>query len=82
MKEECDMDRRIDCSWGLHIQSLTKAIKFASSRMDDFKILECAVPLNKMVIPTVSLPDGGKVRTSELTVLREVPKEEWGPVYK
>jgi hypothetical protein len=51
------------------------ALEFGRQRDDNFKIIECSVPLDKIVVP---YQNDGKVRTSELTVLREVPLEECG----
>jgi hypothetical protein len=70
---ECDPDTGYQCSYGLHVSHLHWAIDFGCGK--DFKILECAVPLDKIVVPQNT---NGKVRTSELLVLREVPIEEWG----
>jgi len=71
---KCDWDVNDQCSYGLHVSHLHWALNFMRDKRE-FAILECAVPLNKIVIPTNT---DGKVRTSELTVLREVPPEEWG----
>jgi len=73
-ENECDPSPLRDCSYGLHVSHLPWAIDFARGN-SDFKILECSVPLNTIIVP---LNGNGKVRTSELTVLREVPIEEWG----
>ena len=73
-ENECDPSPLRDCSYGLHVSHLSWAIDFAGGH-NGFKILECSVPLNKIIVP---LDGCGKVRTSELTVLREVPIEEWG----
>jgi len=73
--EKCDQNTDKDCSNGLHVSHLAWAIDFGrSSGSNDFKILECAVPIDKIVLPKKC---DGKVRTSELTVLREVPPSEW-----
>jgi hypothetical protein len=71
---ECDPSLDRDCSFGLHVSHLYWALDFYRSR-NNFKIIECAVPLDKIIVPKNT---DGKVRTSELTVLREVPPEEWG----
>jgi hypothetical protein len=74
--ETCDQNTEKSCSNGLHVSHLAWAIDFGrSSGGNDFKILECAVPIDKIVLPKKC---DGKVRTSELTVLREVPPSEWG----
>ena len=72
--QHCDPDLSVRCSYGLHVSHLHWAIDFGRQHRD-FKIIECAVPLDKVVVPKNT---DGKVRTSELTVLREVPVEEWG----
>ena len=76
--ETCDQSKDRDCSHGLHLSHLNWAIDFGRGR-SNFKIIECAVPLDKIVVPHNT---DGKVRTSELTVLREVPQEEWGLYWK
>ena len=76
--ETCDPSKDRDCSYGLHVSHLNWAVDFGRGR-GYFKIIECAVPLDKVVIPKYT---DGKVRTSELTVLREVPQEEWGLYWK
>jgi len=75
-KKEVDCDPSTDrpCSHGMHVSHLLWALDYGRY-YNEFKILECAVPLDKIVVPTNT---DGKVRTSELTVLREVPPEEWG----
>lgn len=75
-KKEVDCDPSTDrmCSHGMHVSHLHWALDYGLY-YNEFKILECAVPLDKIVVPTNT---DGKVRTSELTVLREVPPEEWG----
>ena len=51
------------------------AIRFGlSQNVEAFRLLECAVPLDKIIVPENC---DGKVRTSELTVLREVSRAEW-----
>jgi hypothetical protein len=71
---KCDPDVNRDCSTGLHISHKAWAIQFGK-KYKNFKLLECKVPVDKIVLPTSS---DGKVRTSELEVIREVPIEEWG----
>jgi hypothetical protein len=75
-KKEVNCDPSTDrmCSHGMHVSHLLWALDYGRY-YNEFKILECAVPLDKIVVPTNT---DGKVRTSELTVLREVPPEEWG----
>lgn len=73
---ECDPSPNVSCSKGLHVAYKNWAIKFGMENFEDgkFRLLEVAVPLDKIVVPRHG---DGKVRTSELKVLREVPKEEW-----
>jgi hypothetical protein len=49
------------------------ALKFGMD-WDDMALIECEVPINKIIVPKDC---DGKVRTSELKVLRIVPKEEY-----
>jgi hypothetical protein len=49
------------------------ALNFGNS-WNDMALLEVKVPIDKIV---VSKDCDGKVRTSELTVLREVPVDEY-----
>ena len=72
-KTNCDSSPLNACSFGLHVSHLLWALDFGRGR--DFKILECSVPLDKIIVP---LNASGRVRTSELRVLREVPLEECG----
>ena len=73
-KAECDFDRSVQCGAGLHVSHLDWAIQFGRQH-DHFKVIECSVPMDKVVVPKYT---DGKVRTSELTVIREVPMDEWG----
>jgi hypothetical protein len=73
-KHDCPADR-VSCGVGLHVAPLYWARMFGDNHMDqDFRIIEVSVPLDALVIPKYG---DGKARTSELTVIREVPKEEW-----
>ena len=72
--DKCDTSVERNCSTGLHIAHKHWALEFGRDK-GEFKLLECAVPLDKIVLPKHT---DGKVRTSELTVLREVPLEECG----
>lgn len=74
LTHKCDGNRERDCSTGLHIAHLDWAIRFGQEPGESFRILEVAVPLDKIVVPKYG---DGKVRTSELTVIREVPRDEW-----
>lgn len=77
---KCDSSREKKCSFGLHVSHMEWALDFGRRNdIDGFKILECAVPIDKIIVPKNS---DGKIRTSELTVLREVPLEECGVMGK
>ena len=75
---DCDPDTSRDCSYGLHVSTLRWALDFGYG-WDDLRIVECAVPIDKIIYPDGS---NGKVRTSELTVLRIVPLEDCGATGK
>lgn len=61
------------CAIGLHISHKSWAVSFGFN-WNDMALLECEVNPKDIV---VSDDCDGKVRTSKLTVVREVPKEEW-----
>jgi len=61
------------CNQGLHISYKWWAIRFGSG-WDNMALLECEVAIKNIV---VSSDTDGKVRTSELKVIREVPESEW-----
>lgn len=67
------------CGKGLHIAPLDWVLPGCMVYYNDWAILECEVPKDKIVLPRFT---DGKVRTSELTVLREVPLEECGTMGK
>jgi len=73
---DCDPSPLVKCGIGLHIAHKDWAIEFGfdCAGGDSFKLLECSVPLDKLVVPKYG---DGKVRCSELTVIREVPRSEW-----
>jgi hypothetical protein len=73
---DCDPSPLVKCGIGLHVAHKDWAIEFGfdSAGGDSFKLLECSVPLDKLVVPKYG---DGKVRCSELTVIREVPRSEW-----
>jgi hypothetical protein len=73
-EHECDQQKDDSCSFGLHVSHKQWAINFGSSYGDKLALLECEVPIDKIV---VCKDCDGKVRTSELVVIREVPKEEY-----
>jgi len=61
------------CAPGLHVSHKSWARGFGGGWID-FALLECEVPIKSIV---VSKDTDGKVRTSKLTVLREVPASEY-----
>jgi hypothetical protein len=77
VRQDCDPDVSRNCSVGLHVSHLTWALDFGRSAAgcERFKVIEVAVPISAIVLPSEC---DGKVRTPELTVLREVPVSEWG----
>lgn len=74
IKIECDTNVNEDCSYGIHISHLDWALNYGA-KWHDLAILEVETDIDKIVLPKNS---DGKVRTSEITVLREVPLEECG----
>jgi hypothetical protein len=72
-KHKIDKQKENSCSTGLHVSHKIWAVNFGIN-WDDMALLECEVPINKII---VAKDCDGKVRTSELKVLREVPKEEY-----
>ena len=70
--EVCDTN--IDCGSGIHVAHLGWALTFGSE-WSNLAILEVETKISDIVLPTNS---DGKVRTSEVEVLREVPLEECG----
>ena len=72
IKEKCDNNKTDSCSYWIHISHLKRAIDFGRV-WEDMAILECEVPIKDIV---VSKDCDWKVRTSQLKVLRELPKEE------
>jgi hypothetical protein len=72
-EHEIDPSIEDSCTKGLHVSHLDWAIKFGNE-WSDMAILECEVKVKDIV---VSKDCDGKVRTSRLKVIREVPKEEY-----
>lgn len=70
----CDPDVAEECSYGIHISTLDWALRFGSG-WNNLTIIEVEADLDKVVVPVTG---DGKVRTSEVKVLREVPLEECG----
>lgn len=77
--EECDTDVVLCCTKGIHIASKKWVLNVLTADISYFKypitILEVEVDIDKIVVP---LGTTGKVRTSEVKVLRELPIEELG----
>ena len=74
-KENCDPDIDDMCSSGIHIAHLNWALNFGSDFLDDMTIIEVETKIKDIVVP---INTDGKVRTSEVKVLREVPLSECG----
>lgn len=74
IKEKCDSNVNLECSSGIHVACLNWALRFGAS-FDDLAILEVVTDIDKIVVPKNT---DGKVRTSEVYVVREVPLEECG----
>ncbi len=72
--ENCDTDINADCSFGIHISHLDWALRFGSD-WRNLAIIECEVKISDIVMPKNT---DGKVRTSKIKVIREVPLEECG----
>ena len=73
-QENTDKDVYNDCGVGLHVSTLHWSLMFGRN-FDDLAIIECEVPKDKAVVYKFT---DGKIRTSELKVIREVPLEECG----
>ena len=74
VENECDKDETRECSYGLHIAHLNWTLNFGNS-WKDLAILEVETKISDIVVPKNT---DGKVRTSKLKVIREVPLEECG----
>lgn len=72
--ETCDTDVNESCSNGIHISNLNWALRFGAT-WDDLAIIEVETKIKDIVVP---LNTDGKVRTSEVKVIREVPLGECG----
>lgn len=72
--EICDTNTEVECSHGIHISYLAWALDFGSG-WTDFAILEVETNISDVILPNNS---DGKVRTSKIRVLREIPLEECG----
>ncbi|MDD4564801.1 MAG: hypothetical protein PHE79_04920 [Eubacteriales bacterium] len=73
-EESIDRNIQVDCRRGIHVSHLHWALMYGRY-WNDLAIIECEVPRDKCIVPEFS---DGKIRTSELNVIREVPREEWG----
>ena len=74
-KEEiCDSDITKACSYGINISHLNWALNFGKD-WRNLAILEVETKISDIVMPTDT---DGKVRTSKVKVLREVPLDECG----
>jgi len=71
--EKCDSSQDNSCSKGIHVSHLTWAVLFGKD-WEDMAILECEVDVKDIV---VSRDTDGKVRTSKIKVVREVPSSEY-----
>ena len=71
---DIDTDTGEACGVGLHVSTADFALRNYADK-EGLAIIECEVPKDKIVVYRFS---DGKIRTSELRVLREVPLEELG----
>lgn len=74
-KEICDPNLNKLCASGIHIAPLRWVLNYSKDMLADTAILEVETNIADIVLPTNS---DGKVRTSRVKVLREVPFEECG----
>lgn len=72
--EEIDKNIQNDCGKGIHISHLDWALDFGKD-FDNLAIIEVETKIEDIILPENS---NGKVRTSRVKVLREVPLEECG----
>ena len=73
-EEKCNSDITETCSYGINISHLNWALNFGKN-WKDLAIIEVETKISDIVMPTDT---DGKVRTSKVKVLREVPLEECG----
>ena len=71
---DCDSDVYEECSYGIHIAHLNWCLDFGRN-WENLAIIEVEVDIKNIVLPLTS---NGKVRTSKIKVLREVPLTECG----
>ena len=74
IKTEVDPDTSEICGRGIHLSHLNWALTFGS-KWDDLAILEVTTRIEDIVCPENT---DGKVRTSRVKVIREVPLGECG----
>ena len=74
IKAKCDPSADVSCSFGIHIAHLGWAVDYGKD-WKDLAIIEVETKIADIVVPTDT---DGKVRTSEVKVIREVPLEECG----
>ena len=72
--EICNTNPDYECSFGIHISHLDWALKFGCD-WRNLAIIECEVKITDIVMPKNT---DGKVRTSKVKVIREVPLDECG----
>ena len=72
--EKCDTNPDCECGCGIHISYLNWALRFGAN-WRNLAIIECEVKIADIVMPKNA---DGKVRTSKIKVIREVPLEECG----
>lgn len=72
--EKCDTDITQACSCGIHIAPLDWVLRYGEE-WDDLAILEVETNIDDIILPENT---NGKVRTSKVKVIREVPLEECG----
>ena len=72
-EHEINTDINNSCNVGLHASNIEFALNFGRG-WNDIAILEVEIPKDKIV---VSKDCDGKIRTSEMTVLRELDKSEY-----
>lgn len=72
--EKCDPDITKICASGIHIAPLDKALKLGQD-WDNIAVLEVETNISDIIIP---MHHDGKVRTSKVKVIREVPLNECG----
>ena len=71
---DIDKSTRNECGEGIHISPLAWAVGFGKN-WSDLAILEVKTKIDNIVLP---INTNGKVRTSEVKVIREVPLKECG----